>query len=414
MDLSSLLQLVTIDCKDNQHTFTSKERIDAIKKILDKSSYHLLYEGQLCYIYGKNPVQGESVVLISSHIDCVYDKLFCREYSKDLIQGTFDNSLTNVCVLKNMLDDAFVDNIIVAFTGDEEENSNGAKEVMRVLSKWNTKISTAIVLDITEEGWEKQCPFTIENDLGIDIFKAHRIVEILKQYKEQMGFIHEAEPDESWEYDENDIPCFTLCIPTLGDMHSNEGVLARKCDLPIYCKAMTILANGLASSVFGERVYYIEVDGDEICGIYVNEHDCRSDNYIAVKAEDGVLKLPTLFHGRSIRGIKDFWCMGGQRTKTPPIKGLIIPESYWHIGKKNFSQYKYLEFVYLPRNVRLRSFAFAYCDQLKKVFVGVPDDYKEWHQTSSSPESIYQGDFFSEFQTHGIFERCHPELHFYT
>lgn len=408
MDLSSLLQLVTVDCKDNQHTFTSKERIYAIQKILDRSSYNLLHEGKLCYIYGKKPIQGESVVLISSHIDCVYDRLFCRDYSEDLVQGTFDNSLTNACVLKNMLDDVFADNVIVAFTGNEEEDSEGAKEVMRIMSKWNTTITTAIVLDITEEGWEKQCPFTIENDLGIDIFKAHRIVELLKQYKEEMEFVHEAEPDESWEYDENDIPCFSLCVPILGDMHSNKGVLVRKGDLPIYCKIMTVLANGLADKTFCDKVYYIGVDGDEICGIYVNEDDCRTDNYIVAKTEDGVLKLPDHFRRRRIKGIKDFWCMGGQRTKTPPIKGLIIPESYRYVGQKNFSQYKYLEFVYLPQNVCLRSFAFAYCDQLKKVFVGAPDDYKEWCQTYLSPEIIYKGD-----QTHGIFERCHPDLRFY-
>lgn len=412
MDIDSLLDIVTVDCKDNSRVFINKDRINAIREILKGSNYQLLHEGKLCYIYGKKPVEGESVVLISSHIDCVYDHLFCKDYSEDYYQGTFDNSLTNACVLKNMLDDSFSDNVIIAFTGDEEEDSKGAKEVLRTLDDWNTNISIAIVLDITEVGWSEQCSFTVENDLGIDIFKGHRIVEILKDYNAKMGFVHDAEPDESWEYDEHDIPCFTLCVPTFGDMHSDEGVLARKKDLPEYCKIMGILANGLADMKSDDRTYYIEVDVDEICGIYVDEDDCQSDDYISVTAADNVLKLPTHFHGREIRGIKDFWCMGSQRTKTPPIKGLIVPETYKYIGQKNFSQYGSLEFVYLPENVRLRSFAFAYCSNLRKVFVGFPDNQRRWHESSYSPDSIYKGDFHDR-NPHGLFDGCHEDLRFY-
>ena len=40
--------------------------------------------------------------------------------------------------------------------------------------------------------------------------------------------------------------CFSLCVPTFGDMHSDKGVLVRKKDLPVYCKIMELLANGLA------------------------------------------------------------------------------------------------------------------------------------------------------------------------
>ena len=35
-------------------------------------------------------------------------------------------------------------------------------------------------------------------------------------------------PDESWEYDEHGVPCFSLCVPVDGDMHSGDGVLMRK------------------------------------------------------------------------------------------------------------------------------------------------------------------------------------------
>ena len=417
MEILQLIQKVTVDCKDNQRVFTSKERIKVIKTLLETTSYHPLYEGKLCYIFGKKSVKGQSTVLISSHIDCVYDRLFYKDHSTEHIQGTFDNSLTNACVLKNMLDDIFQDNVIVAFTGDEEEDGKGAQEVVNMLSQWNTNISTAMVLDLSEEGWERECPFTIENDLGIDIFKAHHIVEILKPYRDIMGFVHDSEPDEAWDYDEFEIPSFTLGFPIWGDMHDEDGVLARKSSLPIYCQVMALLANGLSNGAFGGVKYFIEVENDTICGIWVDENDCRSDNYIVVQAEENVLQLPVSFHGREIIGVKDFWCMGGQGKKTPSIKGLIVPDSYSFIGQKNFSQYPYLSFVYLPRNVRLGDFAFAYCSQLKKVYVGSPEDERLWLQKTMAPCSIYEQyqarPFLMTKQPHGIFDRCHPDFHFY-
>lgn len=159
--------------------------------------------------------------------------------------------------------------------------------------------------------------------------------------------------------------------------------------------------------------YYVALDGDEISGIYCNEDDCRRKRFVVLQAENDVLTLPTHIQGRMIVGVKDFWCMGGQQSKTPSIRGLIVPESYRYIGQKNFSQYKSLEFVYLPHSVRLRSFAFAYCTNLKKVFVGSPDDTRQWRQTSMTQDSIYKGEGLGGYPPHGLFERCHPDLHFF-
>lgn len=241
-----------MDCKDDQYRFVVNDRILAISEILSSSSYHLLHEGKLCLIYGKRDFKDDNVVLISSHIDCVYDRLFCKEDHNDCLRGTFDNSLTNACVIKDMLDDCLNDNVIIAFTGDEEEDSKGAKEVTKVLEHWNTTITTAIVLDLTDEGWRENCPFTIENDLGIDLLKAHHIVELLKQYEGKYLFVHDAEPDESWEYDEEEIPTFSLCIPTYGDMHSDSGSLIRLSSLPVYCDLLTMLSNELSGSLYND------------------------------------------------------------------------------------------------------------------------------------------------------------------
>ncbi|MBQ1184734.1 MAG: hypothetical protein IIX55_03400, partial [Muribaculaceae bacterium] len=60
------------------------------------------------------------------------------------------------------------------------------------------------------------------------------------------GFVHEALPDESWIYDEYKLPCLTLCHPVGGDMHSDEGALARLSAFPVYCDALADLCKILA------------------------------------------------------------------------------------------------------------------------------------------------------------------------
>lgn len=180
-----------------------------------------------------------------------------------------------------------------------------------------------------------------------------------------------------------------------GGMHDDERILYERTEKSV------------------KTCYYVVIKGDEISGIFCNESDCNKKQFRALEAENGVLTLPTYFHGRMIKGVKDFWCMGGQLPKTPSIRGLIVPESYQYIGKKNFSSYDSLEFVYLPQSVRLRSFAFAYCPNLRKVFAGSPDDTRPWRQTAMYPNCIYKGDFFGNYDLHGVFERCHPDLHFY-
>ena len=48
---------------------------------------------------------------------------------------------------------------------------------------------------------------------------------------------HEAEADETWDLDELDVQCFSLCLPVKGDMHNDQGVLARKESFASYCAA---------------------------------------------------------------------------------------------------------------------------------------------------------------------------------
>ena len=97
------------------------------------------------------------------------------------------------------------------------------------------------MLDVTNEGWAEGCPFSLENDLGIHILRGYQIVTTLAPYLYK--FVHEAEPDESWNYDELGIPTCSLCLPVSGDLHADAGVLVRRSSLPIYCEVLCLLAH---------------------------------------------------------------------------------------------------------------------------------------------------------------------------
>ena len=161
------------------------------------------------------------------------------------MRGTFDNSFGNAAVLWNMIQDRLPDNVVVAFTGDEESDSQGAVQAVVALGQMGCEVAAALVLDVTNEGWESGALFTIENDLGIDILTGYNIISSLEQYGGRFAFKHNAEPDESWDYADCGVPCFTLCVPVGGELHGDAGVLLRKESATEYCNVLSLLAGRL-------------------------------------------------------------------------------------------------------------------------------------------------------------------------
>ena len=242
----SLLKAVTVDCKDDGTQFILPDRIEVIESLLKDTPYTLIAREPLALLYAKRrPVEGEKVVLVSSHVDCVYGKCFCTDEG-DCLRGTFDNSFGNAAVLWCMINDTLPDNVVVAFTGDEERDSRGAVQTLLALGNIGCNVSSAIVQDVTNEGWESGALFTIENDSGFDILRAYNIVASLEPYSGKFAFRHYAEPDESWDYAEYGIPCFALCAPVGGNLHGDEGVLLRKESAAEYCKVLVLLADYLS------------------------------------------------------------------------------------------------------------------------------------------------------------------------
>ena len=241
-DFFDILQAVTVDCKDNGECFTVTDRVAAVECIVEKTDYKLISRQPLALLYAKRPLrEGDRVLLISSHIDCVYGSSFCNDEGECMC-GTFDNSFGNAAVLWNMVHDRLPDNAVVAFTGDEERDSHGALQTVEALAGMGVEVSMVLVLDVTNVGWESGTLFTLENDLGIDILTGYNIISSLEQYGGRFAFKHNAEPDESWDYADCGIPCFTLCVPVGGELHSDAGVLLRKESALEYCNVLAHLA----------------------------------------------------------------------------------------------------------------------------------------------------------------------------
>ena len=244
-DFFDILTAVTVDCKDNGERFTVTDRVAVIERMLENSIYKLISRQPLALLYAKRQLrEGDRVLLISSHIDCVYPRCFCSDEG-ECLRGTFDNSFTNAALLWNMLHDRLPDNVVVAFTGDEECDSRGALQVVEALGEMGVEVSMALVQDVTNVGWESGALFTIENDLGIDILTGYNIISSLEQYGGRFAFKHNAEPDESWDYADCGVPCFTLCVPVGGELHGDAGVLLRKESATEYCNVLSLLAGRL-------------------------------------------------------------------------------------------------------------------------------------------------------------------------
>ena len=238
-----ILQSVTVDCKDNGECFTVTDRVAAVERMLEKTEYKLISRQPLALLYAKRPVrEGDRVLLISSHIDCVYSRCFCAD-DGGCLRGTFDNSFTNAAVLWAMINNTLPDNIVVAFTGNEESDSQGAVQTVVALGQMGCEVASALVLDVTNEGWESGALFTLENDLGIDILTGYNIISSLEKYDGRFAFKHNALPDESWDYADYGIPSISLCVPVGGELHSGAGVLLSKESAVEYCNVLPLLAS---------------------------------------------------------------------------------------------------------------------------------------------------------------------------
>ncbi len=241
---NQILNKICVMNRDNGKKFVCWDRLDAIAEILWDSKYRRINPQGLFHLYAKKPIDKirDRLIVISTHIDVQKKISKCFSIVQDdKMLGTYDNAITNAAVLSLMIENCLPDNVMIAFTGDEERGSFGARQLAKYFKKLEKK-PLIIVLDVTDMGWREKDYFTIENNFwSKEIGKV--VISSASKVSEQWHFVpsdidnipnyindknciyDEAQEDESWEYDEWNLECFSLCLPVAGDMHSNNGVL---------------------------------------------------------------------------------------------------------------------------------------------------------------------------------------------
>jgi hypothetical protein len=255
--ISTRIAQLTVPSYDNGCQFIRTDRLVMIKNLLAESKYHCLAEKPLAKVYCHQDFgANRPTILISCHIDSVYNAFFSSVEEKEL-RGTFDNSACNAIIVEMMLCEILPEQVLVSFTGDEEEDCKGVDQTIDVLDVYNIfdNLEVVIVLDLTEAKYEV-ADYTIENEFveqenetSLLRFRYKRqFRDYLRDILDSPIFINDEEPDESWQYDEYDLNCFSFCLPCrlLGaDMHEDSGVALLQSSIEAYACALQILTQAI-------------------------------------------------------------------------------------------------------------------------------------------------------------------------
>jgi hypothetical protein len=269
MRLTYLIHHLTVPCADNGKKFTQTEHINRTESLLASTRYSSLGRKSLAQLW-QHPDFDSALpfLLVSSHIDSLYHHYHSR-CEDGMLHGTYDNSITNAAILSLILDDHLPPQVLVAFTGDEEENSRGADQVMKILRKSThapLRPECVVVLDITEEGFASHA-FTVENVFHSEgppagaRLRFTAIRQLTQRLRTLLAptdlcIIEEGEPDESWQYDEHNLNCFAFCLPcqTLtGDMHDDEGVRIKESSASQYTDTLARLLREIIANLSFSR-----------------------------------------------------------------------------------------------------------------------------------------------------------------
>lgn len=281
---------MAVPSADNGYCFTDKRRLNEIEQELLNSSYKYVQKEPLYYLYSQKKLSETEgpVLVISTHADCLQPDAVFKD-GKEKIRGIFDNAITNAAVLTLIKAEELPENVLFAFTGNEENGMRGAEMLTEDLRKAGIRF-VCMVLDVTEEGWNEKASFTVEN---VFLYRKDRqLAETLLQtadntgygwkylsarcekteyperqyltdtdyfpmirreipvYANKKGKVKEADPDETWKYDEAGISCFSLCIPCSaaeekGGMHGENGFKIRKKTYFQYIETLKQVINAL-------------------------------------------------------------------------------------------------------------------------------------------------------------------------
>lgn len=248
---ADILKQCATMCRSNKHGFTDTNRLDAIRSLLETSEYQEVYL-DTASVWLKGPIESDKeYYIVSSHADTVAGISSCYSNLDDngYYHGTYDNVGTNAAAVIAMLEADLPNNVIFAFTADEETGRcAGARDLVNFIESLGITKETYIALDVTHEGYDKGHLATIENAPKADLNFLHKITEsMLKTEPTQtMTYVRKSKKalpdnlpesylspdmgwcDEAFTYADLKKNTFSLCLPCDGNMHGQSGLVVRQ------------------------------------------------------------------------------------------------------------------------------------------------------------------------------------------
>ena len=252
-----IIEQVASMCRSNQNNFVVEDRLNIISDLLSSTSYHEIVHGNLCRMYSKVPIEQipDACILVSTHVDTVNSIQSCHSSLNEetgIYTGTYDNAGTNAAAVIIMREENLPNNVVFAFTGDEETGAcKGAREAAATLIQAG-KHPFCIALDVTYEGFYNNYLISVEN-----LVPAANAFEERSALKKIGKLLMSLEPDdtqtfqlikkgpnhvpknlpkeyvapscgmvdEAFAYANMGCPTMSLCVPCgNGGMHSQSGV----------------------------------------------------------------------------------------------------------------------------------------------------------------------------------------------
>ena len=256
--------------------FTDRDKLQKIESELINSKYKKVNTNNHFDLYvqpefGSVP-KDEPVFIVSSHADNVTD--ITKPFSKVsengwFLQGTYDNMGTNAACVTLMKEFPMPKNVIFAFTANEESGAcTGLHSLVNQLKDLGYTRLVGIALDVTYEGHDEGCLYTIENASN------DSYIESLSKYTmdtEPEGprtftfvplkkkLIPQSMPrefisancglyDEGVKFKDLSVPGCSICLPCTGEMHSNSGTRVRQATYEGYLLSLATVIYSLTQT----------------------------------------------------------------------------------------------------------------------------------------------------------------------
>lgn len=247
-----ILERLAVTSRSNKCKIIDYTRLNVIRDEL-KGSLYQETQGDLCSIWSKVPIhqlKDKDIILVSSHVDIVDDMTQCFSIlQKDgFYKGTYDNEGTNAAITILMRENDIPENVVFAFTGEEERcTCAGAINALKILYE-NVNSISCIALDVTYEGYRSNQLMSLENmspsekDPVAWMDKTFADILMTEPESKTFCFIRKEDTvvpstapleyienayamfDEATAYAHYGLPSMSLCLPCNGPMHSNSGV----------------------------------------------------------------------------------------------------------------------------------------------------------------------------------------------